>query len=544
MKTKSITAAVILSAVTFLFGGMFAAPRAQAQGGIPLWTNRYSDTATGIATARAVAVDGNGNVFVTGVSIGSGTNVNYVTIKYSSAGVPLWTNRYDGPGNGSDEPTSIAVDSSGNVVVTGISDHSGYSSDHTNYDYATIKYSNAGVPLWTNRYNGPANSFDWPSSIAVDGSGNVFVTGGSDSSGVRTNSDYVTIKYSSAGVPLWTNRYNGPADDPDWATAVAVDGSGNVFVTGESTGIGGYSDYATIKYSNAGVPLWTNRYSGPGYARDGANAIALDGNGNVIVTGASDRLNDPDYSFFDFATIKYSNAGLPLWTNRYLSPTYDAAYAKALAVDASGNVFVTGYIERISYPSRDFAIVAYSSVGVPLWTNRFNGAGHSEDEVTSIAVDGSGNVFVAGNSTGTNDNSDFITLAYSGAGVPLWTNYLYGPGNYWEGADAVAVDGRGNVIVTGWSQTTSDGMGADLVTIKYSSISPSPVPLTIRRAATNTVIISWPSPSTGFQLQQNSNGLGSVTWSNVTGTIQDNGTNRFIIVNPPVGNRFYRLVKP
>ena len=70
-------------------------------------------------------------------------------------------------------------------------------------------------------------------------------------------------------MPLWTNRYNGPGNGNDYATAVAVDGSGNVFVTGYSHGSSGsYYDYATIAYSGAGVPLWTNRYNGPGNSDD------------------------------------------------------------------------------------------------------------------------------------------------------------------------------------------------------------------------------------------------------------------------------------
>ena len=128
------------------------------------------------------------------------------------------------------------------------------------FDYATIAYSGAGVPLWTNRYNGPGNGYDQATAVAVDASGNVFVTGYSYGSG--GSSDYATIAYSGAGVPLWTNRYNGPANGYDEASAVAVDGSGNVFVTGYSTWQRRLSDYATIAYSGAGVPLWTNRYNG------------------------------------------------------------------------------------------------------------------------------------------------------------------------------------------------------------------------------------------------------------------------------------------
>jgi hypothetical protein len=88
-------------------------------------------------------------------------------------------------------------------------------------------------------------------------------------------------------VPLWTNRYQGPDDYVDYAGAVAADSSGNVIVTGRSYDTIGYSDYATIKYSAAGVPLWTKRFSGPENYGDTAIALAVDSSGNVVVTGYS-----------------------------------------------------------------------------------------------------------------------------------------------------------------------------------------------------------------------------------------------------------------
>src|ERR1035438_2552976 len=115
--------------------------------------------------------------------------------------------------------------------------------------------------------------------MAVDGSNNVIVTGRSYQSHSSFSHDYATIKYSSEGVPLWTNRYNGTGSGQDEAMAVAVDHSNNVIVTGYSG-----SDYATIKYSSAGVPLWTNSYTNTAYP---FAAVAADRNGNVIVAGAA-----------------------------------------------------------------------------------------------------------------------------------------------------------------------------------------------------------------------------------------------------------------
>ncbi|HKQ37647.1 MAG TPA: SBBP repeat-containing protein, partial [Verrucomicrobiae bacterium] len=400
--------------------------------GVSLWTNRC------IGSATATAVDGSGNVFVTGSS-----GYDYATIAYSSAGVPLWTNRYHGPGNWWDEAKAVAVDSSGNVFVTGIS-----VGGRGEYDYATIAYSGAGVALWTNRYTGPFNGYNEARAAAVDSNGNVFVTGTSYGSG--GNEDYATVAYSGAGVPLWTNRFNGPANLTDQANAVAVGGNGNVFVTGTSYGSGLNLDFVTIAYSGAGVPLWTNRYNGTGNGFDGAAAVAVGASGNVFVTGTSVGSGGE----YDYVTIAYSGPGVPLWTNRYNGPANGYDNASAVAVDGNGNVFVTGY----SGDSRgiyNYATIGYSVAGVALWTNRYHGPGNGYSVAHAAAVDGSGNVFVTGESVGSDGRSDYVTIAYSGAGVSLWTNRY---AQYaWEIASAVAVDGSGNVFVTGSS------------TIKYSS---------------------------------------------------------------------------
>jgi hypothetical protein len=133
-----------------------------------------------------------------------------------------------------------------------------------------------------------------------------------------------------------------------------------------------------------------------------------------------------------------------------------------------------------------------------------------------------------------------VTVAYSGAGVQLWINHYDGPGNSDDRPTALAVDGSGNVFVTGYS--TGIGSGYDYATIKYS---PIPMPLIIiARTTTNTITLSWPSPSAGFTLQQNTNGLAMVSWSNVVATPLDDGITRTLIVNPPTGNAFYRLVHP
>ena len=145
-----------------------------------------------------------------------------------------------------------------------------------------------------------AHSDDEAKAIAVDGSGNVYVTGQLAVQDIVD--DYATIKYNSAGQQQWVARYDGPADYSDQATAIAVDGSGSVYVTGRSYGSGSSYDYATIRYNSSGQQQWVARYDGPVNYEDAATAIAVDGSGSVYVTGASYG-SESDY---DYATIKYS----------------------------------------------------------------------------------------------------------------------------------------------------------------------------------------------------------------------------------------------
>ncbi len=123
------------------------------------------------------------------------------------------------------------------------------------YDYATIKYDTGGNQLWVARYNGPGNWDDAATAIAVDDSCNVYVTGESYSSSSSTSGDYATIKYDTNGNELWVRGYNGPGNEFEFAAAIAVDNSGNVYVTGVSAGSSTGGDYATIKYAQCLSPI-------------------------------------------------------------------------------------------------------------------------------------------------------------------------------------------------------------------------------------------------------------------------------------------------
>ena len=374
------------------------------------------------------------------------------------AGAPgsqLWVRLYNGPGNSFDAASSVAVSPGGSrVFVTG-----GSQGTTSGLDYATLAYSAAtGARLWAARYNGPGNGFDAASSVVVSpGGSRVFVTG--ESQGTRSGSDYATLAYSAVtGARLWAARYNGPGNGNDAASSVVVSpGGSRVFVTGESQGTRSGSDYATVAYSAVtGARLWAARYNGPGNGNDAASSAAVSPDGSrVFVTGESRGATTTDY-----ATVAYSAAtGARLWVQRYNGPGNGNDTAWSVAVSPGGSrVFVTGESRGIR-SGPDYATVAYSAAtGARLWVARYNGPGNGNDAAYSIAVSpGGSRVFVTGGSQGTRSGADYATVAYSAAtGARLWVARYNGPATYDDAARSVAVSPRGSTVyVTGGSNPGS-----------------------------------------------------------------------------------------
>ena len=207
-----------------------------------------------------------GNTYVAAAASNQFNTLFCATIKYNAAGDQQWIAEYHG-GSGADEPAAIVVDKAGNAYVTGTTQICQGS------DYLTLKYNSAGQEQWVARYYGPQEHLDAAKAIAVDNSGNVYVTG-------RSFSDYATIKYNAAGQQQWAAREVGGEGN-----AIALDGAGNVYVTGQKA-----FDYGTIKYNAVGQQQWVARYNGPpGNGSDVGTAIVLDDMSNVYVTGRSER---------------------------------------------------------------------------------------------------------------------------------------------------------------------------------------------------------------------------------------------------------------
>ncbi|MBL8008056.1 MAG: SBBP repeat-containing protein [Ignavibacteria bacterium] len=387
--------------------------------GVLIWSRTYNGTGNGFDFANAIAADNSGNIFITGESTGSGSNKDFVTIKYNSSGNEEWVWRYNGAGNSVDIPSSVSADLNGNCYVTGSTFGNG-----TSFDCVTIKYSSDGTQEWINIYNGPGNSNDAGNYISADNYGNVYVTG--ESFGVSSNFDYVTIKYNSSGNEIWNRRYNTSLNARDIGRALVIDGSENVIVTGESVGSGTNSDYATIKYDSSGTELWVNRYTGPASSSpDEARAITSDENGNIIVTGISVG----NLTSYDFATVKYSSAGTELWVQRYNGPSNSFDEASSVTTDNQGNVYVSG-LSFNTGTMDDLVVIKYNPDGAQQWLHRYNGTGNGNDNSVSVIHYSPGSLYACGSSTGAGTNFDAILIKYSELTGTGNTSSASLPGNY------------------------------------------------------------------------------------------------------------------
>jgi uncharacterized delta-60 repeat protein len=420
------------------------------------WVARFNGTGNTSDWAFGITLDAAGNTYVTGYSTGAGTGKDYMTIKYNSDGIILWSSRYNGPINGGDYSFAIAVDASGNVYVTGRADFG------TSFaDIVTIKYNSSGVQQWAAVYNGPANNIDEAKCIKVDGSGNVYVAGKT----FGANNDFIVIKYNSSGTQSWVSTYNGPANNEDIVYALDIDASGNVYVCGASIGVNTGSDFTVIKYNSNGTEAWVKRFNGITNGGDGAIAVKVDAQGNVYAAGSADMGAGHNS---DFITIKYNSSGVQQWLTQYNGVGTLNDFATGMILDDNNNVIVTGTSAIFSTViDSNFATVKYSSSGLQQWVVLYNGPNNSFDVPRSIACDNAGNTYITGTSRGPTSD-DYTTIKYTPGGATAWIMLYNGPGSSFDYSLSIAADNQGSAYVTG--RSLGIGTDFDYATIKYSDM--------------------------------------------------------------------------
>jgi hypothetical protein len=333
-------------------------------------------------TGSGIAVDASGNVYITGTTQ-IRNSVEFRTIKYDSSGNIIWNVTYTNIGD--DYAYGIAVDSSGNVYVVGVS-YVAISSSMDEPAFRTIKYNSSGSIVWNVTYSTCSciGGVDYAYAVAVDSSGNVYVTGGTQPYTSSQMNEFRTIKYNSSGSVVWniTSSSSGAAD------AIALDSSGNVYVAGSG---------GVVKYNSSGSTVWTVYNSNDAYT-----AITVDSSGNVYVTGKSYT-----GSVWNQNVIKYNSTGSVVWDYNGLSTNY---ITRGIALDSSGDVYVTGIDQSSS--TMPLRTIEYNNSGSVLWNVTYSGSSDKYDWGEGITLDASGNIYIGGYIQQSNLIPQFLILKY------------------------------------------------------------------------------------------------------------------------------------
>jgi hypothetical protein len=266
--------------------------------GSNLW-QATSPSSLGPNVSELVAVDINGNVDVAGSQVedcyGYGCYYQMLLAQYDANGHQIWAEGNTQQNYDAVQVEGIVLDNAANIYVL---------ANFYFSPYTTIKYAANGSGVWT-AGNPTYNLGSVSHGLVVDSANNVYVTGQKHDN-FDANSAYGTYKINTNGAWVWTNAYPFIPVQPSAATSIAVDQSANVYVTGYSPGTNSANDIVTIKYDQNGNQIWLQRYNGPGNGNDAGNAIAVDNNGNVYVTGYSANASGGT----DIVTIKYSPLSL------------------------------------------------------------------------------------------------------------------------------------------------------------------------------------------------------------------------------------------
>ncbi len=383
-----------------LIPALLPAAHAQEQ----LWITQFGSS--GDDFARALAPDGAGGVMVGGYTHGSlgGPNAGSRDVflaRYDSAGDRLWIRQF-GTSTG-DSAQALAPDGAGGVMVAGLTTGSLGGPNAGARDVFLARYDSEGDRLWIRQFG--TSSGDAAYALAPDGAGGVMVAG--DTSGSlggpnAGNSDAYLARYDSEGNRLWIRQFG--TSDRDAAWGLAPDGAGGVMVAGWTRGSlsgpnAGSADVFLARYDNAGNQLWIRQFGTSTY--DIAHALAPDGAGGVFVTGDTvGSLGGPNAGSGDAFVARYDSAGNQLWIRQF--GTFADDHAGALAPDGAGGVMVAGFtggsLGGPNAGSDDVFLARYDSAGDRLWIRQF---GASEfEQAGALSLDGAGGVMVAGITTG------------------------------------------------------------------------------------------------------------------------------------------------
>ena len=456
-----------------------------------LWNSRFNGSGNGIDQPVDLVIDGSGNTFITGISYSSNGDYDVLTLKYNSSGVLQWSNSFGG--NGLDEPHAMALDQTGNVIVVGSKFISG-----NDWDIFTLKINGStGNQIWANTYTGSA-LFDTGKDVIIDAANNVYVAGGYYVT--STKQSHVLIKYNAAGVQQWTNV--GDPSTNDSGSLLSFNAAGEIVLVGaiEFSVSTTYFDIKIVKISTSGATIWTKTIDS-GYGKlDKANALSVDAFNNIYI-GGSGFTNSTNLE--DYFLVKLNNSGTLQWQKLFSGNAQANDYISSMAINPSNqDIYVTGKLKSAG-SAENIHTRAYSSAGNLLWEKTYSSAGSNLDAGTDIAYKNNA-IYVTGHSFKTSQNNNYTTIKYSNTGSQVWVKHFNYSANASDKAYKLVLDNQDNIIITGASYTSAAN-NLDMATIKYCQL--------------ETIAVNDTAICNGSSVNLSANAIGGLTyeWSIVSG---------------------------
>ena len=371
-----------------------------------VWTKQLGSAESDMS--HGIAADSNGNIYITGSTKGDlagpnqGENDAWVA-KYDGEGNQQWVKQLGTDGN--DMAWGIATDSSDNIYLTGYTTGSLEGSNAGGNDAWIAKYDSDGNKIWLEQLGTAGDDKSY--GVATDGSGNIYISGGTTGSLEGSNKgdyDAWVAKYNSDGKQQWLKQLGTSGEDSSWG--IAASESGDVYITGRTTGaLAGDAqgfDAWVAKYDSEGNQKWIQQLSSSG--QDYSYGVAVDSSGNVYLTGRTTGSLEEEgrnAGSFDAWIAKYDSEGNKQWVKQVGGLKNDFAFA--IALDSSSNAYISGCtqgdLEGSNQGGWDAWVAKYDSNGNQQWIEQLGSSG--QDFSWGVVVDGSGNIYATGHTTGT-----------------------------------------------------------------------------------------------------------------------------------------------
>lgn len=406
--------------------------------------------------ATDMAIDSLGNVYVSGLSFeqvqSNLYSPRFVTLSYAADGTKNWE-RFWRPGGGSfaGGAEAIGIDAEDNIIVAGAA--------HGSDDWGVIKYSPSGATLWTQIYEANSTFLTHPDDLFVDAAGNSYMVGYVGSS---LNPPFgALVKIDADGNIDWAAEYYGPEFDGGSLNSVVVDAAGNVYAAGSSV-VSGFASQATItKFDSNGNLLW-QKTDGSLFqvAHDIFSDIDLDLNGNVVVAGT---FGNNTSAGPNIAIAKYDPDGNEIWTEEF-DGIFGSDRGVKIAIDSQDQIVVAG-TTAMDFDDDDTVILKFDQNGSLTWSTILAGTGLGNDRPSDLIINSQDQIFFTGIEEPFAGVDYQITAAIDSAGQLLWKELYGGPDQCCSYGSSIALGCDDCIFTAGSSFET--GNDTNIVTIGY-----------------------------------------------------------------------------